>query len=163
MHTSNKTKETQWSKTVTISTMSVSKFWFFKINDNDDPNKIVRGFCTLDQIVPITIKIMELCYGFMRKEGQGRRFGIDRYICFLSEQDKVSVSLALPEFELQIFNYNNHICEFHDFLVCHFIFTKYNRTSECTAGNSETIYDEDWLYMELYAANKSNVIENTQL
>ena len=91
----------------------------------------------------------------MRKNGQGIRFGIEGYIYFVKEEDKVSVSLALPEFEVKIFNYNNYCTEFHDYLVSHSIFTKYSRGTESDAGKPETLFDEEWFYMELHAPNKS--------
>ena len=136
-------------------TMSLSKCWYFKINDNDDANKIVRGFCTLDLIVSVTNKIKQLCYGFMRKNGQGIRFGIEGYIYFVKEEDKVNVSLALPEFEVKIFNYNNYCTEFQDYLARHSIFTKYSRGTENDEGKPETLFDEEWFYMELHAPNES--------
>ena len=81
--------------------MASSKFWYFSIDDHDDPNMIPQAMLILDEDATKTDHVNEIFYGF-RRHGGG--FGIEGYILFTMEKDLNFVEELLPIFALRTFN-----------------------------------------------------------
>ena len=127
--------------------MAFSKSWYFFVTDQDDANKIPRGFKTLDKdVVEGTRSVQEVFYGFKcHKSG----FAIFGYITFEDCMDEMMVSLVMPEFQIAKFpTLHKQRSAFHSYMKSQSIFTKLN-----VGGNGATPVievEQQWQYMELH-------------
>ena len=117
------------------------------IYDNDDPNKIPEGFRALDTTMLYTNQVSECYYGFMRKSGNGRRFGIEGYVCFLEDKNVAQVRMILPGFVLKRFNPDTHRIPTQNYLCRKSIFTKHG--FDGTFEHPVNVLNQEWPYARL--------------
>ena len=73
--------------------MANSKFWYFSISDNEDPDLIPQAMKILDEQATAADNVSEIFYGF-RCHGGG--FGIEGYITFAVDKGLNIVHDLLP-------------------------------------------------------------------
>ena len=124
--------------------MRASKYWYYCIYANHDPNDISRGLKALDDTMLQTNQVSECYYGFMRKSGNGRRFGIEGYVCFLEDKEVQQVREILPRFEVRRLNPNRYKIPVQNYLRRKSIFTKHG--FDGTLEHPVTVLNQEWPY-----------------
>ena len=128
--------------------MRKSKNWYYCIYDNRHPNDIPNGLLALDNILIRSHGIQECFYGFMRKDGNERRFGIEGYVCFLEEKTSEQVERMLPRFETKRMNIQRFRSSVQEYLRRKSIFIKYG--SDGTVDSPTTGISQEWYYRRLH-------------
>ena len=124
--------------------MKVSKAWYFCSYDNHDPNDIPIGSRTMDETMMNTNQVSECYYGFMRKSGDDRRFGIEGYVIFLQDKSVAQVREILPRFLVKRFNPSSFRIAVQDYLRRKSIFTKHG--FDGTLEHPVNVLNQEWPY-----------------
>ena len=123
--------------------MTVSKNWSYCIYDNRDPDDISHGLNILNHLIHIHY-VNEIYYGFMRKSGRNKRFGIEGYVCFMEEKTPEQVRQIFPRFRVRALDHTRNRVQIGNYIRRRSIFIKY--AMESTPGHPVRVLNQEWMY-----------------